>query len=119
MENPNFEQETYENHPMGFIAGLLLGGLIGSAVMLLVAPQSGTETRAKIQAKSIELRDQTVDTVQGAVTQARGRVNQITTDVRDKVEELKQRGQDVFTEKKEHLAASVESGNAAVQDFLD
>ena len=67
----------------------------------------------------IELRDQTVETVQEAVTQARSKAHQITTDVRDKVELLKQRGQEMLAEQKEHLSAGVESVNAVVQDSLD
>jgi gas vesicle protein len=118
MEIPNIEYESEERHPMNFITGLLLGGLAGSVVMLLMAPQSGRKTRAKIQKKSIELRDQTVETVQEAVTQARTKAHQITTDVQGKVVELKQRGQEVLTEQKEHLSAVVESGNAVVQGIL-
>jgi len=40
-----------------FFAGLIVGGLVGAAVALLVAPQSGEETRTMIRDKSIELRD--------------------------------------------------------------
>jgi gas vesicle protein len=40
-----------------FLAGLLIGGLMGAAAALLLAPQSGEETRALIKEKSIELRD--------------------------------------------------------------
>jgi len=118
MENPNIEYVSEERHPMNFITGLLLGGLAGSVMMLLMAPQSGRKTRAKIQKRSIELRDQTVETVQEAVTQARTKAHQITTDVQGKVVELKQRGQEVLTEQKEQLSAVVESGNAVVQGFL-
>jgi gas vesicle protein len=118
MEDPIIEHESQEHHPMGFITGLLLGGLAGAVTMLLVAPQSGAKTRANIQKKSTELRDQTVETVQEAVTQAQAKAREITSGVRDKVDELKQRGQEVFAEQKEHLSAAVESGNTAVQDFL-
>ena len=38
-----------------FIKGLLIGGLIGAAVGVLYAPQSGKETREDICGKSEEL----------------------------------------------------------------
>jgi gas vesicle protein len=40
-----------------FLAGFVIGGLIGAGVALLMAPQSGEETRALIADKGIELRD--------------------------------------------------------------
>ena len=40
-----------------FLAGFLIGGLVGAAVALLMAPQSGEETRKYIADKSIELKD--------------------------------------------------------------
>jgi gas vesicle protein len=40
-----------------FIAGVFIGGIIGAATMLLLAPQSGEETRTYIKDKSIELKD--------------------------------------------------------------
>ena len=38
-----------------FLVGFVVGGLVGAAVALLYAPQSGMETRAYIKDKSIEL----------------------------------------------------------------
>ena len=35
----------------GFFAGLLVGGLIGAALGLLFAPQSGEQTRAQLKGK--------------------------------------------------------------------
>lgn len=35
-----------------FLAGLLLGGLVGAGVGMLVAPESGEDTRAKIKKES-------------------------------------------------------------------
>ncbi len=39
-----------------FMAGFVIGGLVGAATALRTAPQSGEETRAQIAAKSEELR---------------------------------------------------------------
>jgi len=45
-----------------FLAGFVIGGLIGAAVALLTAPQSGEQTRQLIADKSIELRDRAAET---------------------------------------------------------
>ncbi len=44
-----------------FFAGMVIGGLVGAAAAMLLAPQSGEETRAMIRDKSIELKDKAVD----------------------------------------------------------
>ena len=119
MENPMIEHESEGHHLMGFINGLLLGGLAGAVAILLVAPQSGEKTRAKILNKSKELREQTFETVEDSMTQARTKAHQISAEVRDKAEKLQKRGQEVLDEQKENLSAVVESGNAVVQGFLD
>ena len=40
-----------------FLVGLLVGGLAGTAAVLLLARQSGKEMRAQIRRRAIELRD--------------------------------------------------------------
>lgn len=40
-----------------FLVGFVVGGLAGAVAALLLAPQSGEETRAIIKERSIELRD--------------------------------------------------------------
>jgi hypothetical protein len=45
------------------------------------------------------------------VTQVRHTAQQITGDVREKAEELQQRGQDLFDEQRERLSAFVEGEN--------
>jgi len=99
----------------GLLAGLLLGGLAGATAMLLLAPQSGKKTRAQIQQNSIELRDQTVKTVEGAVAQVRGRARQITDDVHEQAGELQQRGQDVLDEQRDHLSKTLKDAGKAVE----
>jgi gas vesicle protein len=99
----------------GLLAGLLVGGLAGATAMLLLAPQSGKKTRAQIQQNGIELRDQTVKTVEGAVAQARGKARQITDDVREQAGELQQRGQDVLDRKRGQLSETLKDAGEAVE----
>jgi len=53
-----------------FLAGFVIGGLIGAGVALLMAPQSGEETRALIGEKSIELRDRAYETASDVQSRA-------------------------------------------------
>ena len=47
------EQST--NDLGAFLAGFVIGGLVGAAAAIILAPQSGQETRAQIAAKSGDL----------------------------------------------------------------
>jgi len=118
MENQSELQTNGTNNVWGFLGGLLVGGLAGAVAMLLVAPQSGKRTRAKIQQKSIELRDQTTDAVEDALAQTRHKARQIRASVHDQAEAIQQRGQDVLDEQKERLSALVEAGKTTVQGVL-
>jgi gas vesicle protein len=53
-----------------FLAGFVIGTMIGAGVALLMAPQSGEETRAMIGEKSIELRDRAYETASDVQTRA-------------------------------------------------
>jgi gas vesicle protein len=118
MDNQIELQTNDTNSVWGFIGGLLVGGLAGALTMLLVAPQSGKRTRAKIQQKSIELREQTTDAVEDVLAQTRHKARQIKASVHDQAESIQQRGQDVLDEQKERLSTLVEAGKTAVQGVL-
>ncbi len=109
------EHETDANGTWSFLAGLLAGGLAGAATMLLLAPQSGEKTRAQIQKKSIQLRDQTTEAVGDAAAQVGVKARQISADVREQAEALQQRGQDIFDDQKKRLSTIVEAGKTAAQ----
>ena len=87
--------------------------------MLLLAPQSGLETRAKIQKKGVELRDQTTEAVDAAAAEVRVKARQFTTGVHDKAEELKQYGQVMLDGQMERWSPVVEAGKTAVQGSQD
>ena len=53
-----------------FLSGFLIGGLIGAITALLLAPQSGEETRAQIRDKSLEYKDWSEERVIEARQQA-------------------------------------------------
>ena len=54
----------------GFTTGLLIGGIIGTVIGILIAPKSGSETRAELLEQSEYLK---------------GRVEELSETVRDKV----------------------------------
>ena len=115
LDKHDHEHENDTNQVGGFFAGLLIGGLAGAVAMLLLAPQSGKRTRAQIQLKSMDLREQTAEAVEDALKQTRTKARQIRADVREKADELQQRGQAVLDEQKERLSTLVEAGKTAVQ----
>lgn len=41
-----------------FLAGFVIGGMVGAALALLFAPQRGEETRAQLRERGLELRSQ-------------------------------------------------------------
>jgi len=78
-----------------FFAGLIIGGLVGAAAALLMAPQSGEETRLLIRDKSIELKDKAVETghdarlrAEKAVEDARVRADAAIEELRARTDEL-------------------------------
>ena len=40
-----------------FMAGFVIGGLVGAATALILAPQSGEETRSQIAARGADIRE--------------------------------------------------------------
>src|SRR5690606_10098143 len=44
-----------------FFTGLITGGLLGAGLALLLAPQSGEETRGQIRDKSFALKDEAME----------------------------------------------------------
>lgn len=107
MNTQDHKYDNGNNQVGGFLAGLLVGGLSGATAMLLLAPQSGKKTRAKIQQKGTEVHDQVVKSVEEATAQVRAKAHQVTHDVQTQAEDLQQRGQDVIDEQRDHLGQTL------------
>ena len=67
-----------------FLIGFVVGGLAGAVAALLLAPQSGEETRTLIKDKSIELRDMAAEQADMIATRA----GKVAEDARERGKEL-------------------------------
>lgn len=105
-ENQEFRYNT--NNTLGVLGGMLLGALAGAAAALLLAPQSGKDTRRQIQEKGMELRDRTTELVDDTVAKVRTNANKITMD-------LKNRGQEVAAEQLENVSEAAQAGKKAIE----
>jgi gas vesicle protein len=99
-----------------FLSGFFIGGFIGAAVALLVAPQSGEETRTLIKEKGVELRDKTSASLEEAyayaekaAADARARAEELTKVAKQRADELKKQGQVVLEEQKARLKNVVDA----------
>ena len=99
-----------------FLAGFIIGGLVGAATALLLAPQSGEETRTLIREKSIELKDKAQETsaealarAEAALKEAQARYDELTQQAKTKAVELKQQGQVILDEQKSKVEERISS----------
>jgi len=102
-----------------FLMGFIIGGLTGAVVSLLMAPQSGEETRALIKDKSIELRDKAQITAEEALARAEAAAAEARARADEIAMQLRERGNEVVTTAKtkgqEALSTAKEKGTEAVE----
>ena len=79
-----------------FLVGFIVGGLTGAVAALLLAPQSGEETRSAIREKSIELTDQAKAEAEKARKQAELYAADAKVKVKDISEKARQQGEELL-----------------------
>jgi gas vesicle protein len=99
-----------------FLSGFIIGGITGAVVALLLAPQSGEETRKQIKEKSIELHNKAAtyaDEVLAQTEKVVGEVSTKTTEFIDttkkKASEVAEKGQVILESKKDKAPAAKKS----------
>jgi gas vesicle protein len=104
-----------------FLLGFVIGGLTGAALALLLAPQSGEETRTLIKDKTIELKDKASETIdetyaraEAAAAEARLRAEELAKLARARSEEFQKRGQVILEEQKGKLSEAVDTAKKSV-----
>jgi gas vesicle protein len=119
MNKDDQEVESSNNtgNILSALGGLMVGCLAGAVTMLLVAPQSGKRTRLQIQQKGIELRDQTTEMLEDALTQAKRDSKKLARSGRQKVKELLDQGQVMVTEQLEQVNDAAKVGKKAILSF--
>jgi gas vesicle protein len=103
------------NNVSGVLLGVLIGGLAGATAMLLLAPQSGKDTRTVIQKKSLQLRDRTSDVLGDTMSQLRSGARRVTVQGRKQFRDIKKQGKDMALEQLDRVSDAVHSGKSAVR----
>jgi gas vesicle protein len=83
-----------------FFIGFLTGGLIGATAVLLLAPQSGEETRTQIRDKGIEFKEKT----EATYAQLEKQLETTAAELRAEMDRLATRVEEVIVQGKETLA---------------
>ena len=109
-ENQEYKYHT-NNNLLGILGGMLVGSLAGAVAMLLLAPQSGKDTRMQIQKKGIQLRDRTTGLVEDTMAQVRSNANKIAIGVK----ELRQQGQELAVAQLDHVSEAAQAGKKVIE----
>jgi gas vesicle protein len=83
-----------------FLAGFILGGLVGAAVALLLAPQPGEETRSLLRERGIELKD---------------RADELSTEAMRRAATLQEKSKAAMDAQAARLKEAVEEGKATAE----
>ncbi len=87
-----YEEGDYQSSSASWLLSFVLGGLVGAAVALLLAPRSGRQTREQIK-----------DIAEDAKEKAGGYYGQM----RDKVSTAMQKGSEMFQQKKSEIQSAM------------
>ncbi|MFN2133638.1 MAG: YtxH domain-containing protein [Anaerolineae bacterium] len=89
-----------KNDISSFFSGFFVGALIGGATALLLAPQSGEETRTQLRERGIELRDK----AEATYTDVLQRVEATTEELRQRTEEISAKVDEAIAQGKQEIA---------------
>ena len=87
-----------------FLMGFVVGGVAGAVAALLLAPQSGEETRSLIKDKSIELRDKATEQANLVAKKASEQANLVAKKAGEVSTEARTRGKDLLDSAKKAVS---------------
>lgn len=77
----------------------LMGGLVGAAVMVILAPQSGADTRHMLASRSHDLKERAVE----STTKTGKAVGELVSGARDRATNILNRGEDLASKVKSNI----------------
>lgn len=109
-----------QNNDFGaFLAGFVIGGLVGAATALILAPQSGDEMRTQLAQKSQDLREMSTERAH----QYQERAQTAVSDVRLRATDVGSQAQDqarlVLDKGKQRLGRAEEAAEDMVDEMVD
>src|SRR5689334_11086112 len=112
MRHDEIDDEPYliiEKSSGGSVGSFLIGLAVGAGIALLLAPQSGEETRAEIARRARDARDRARDFADDVQDQVSEKFN----DARDSVTRRVDRAKQAVDLKRRQVERAVEAGRAA------
>jgi gas vesicle protein len=91
--------------------GVLIGGLIGAAIALMYAPQSGQKTRKVIIKAARRAKNSTTDLIEDTIDD----VNDFMDDLKEKASDIVDQGTDLSDKAKKEIMATLEHGQKAIE----
>ena len=92
-------------------AAILIGGMIGAAVALLYAPQSGRKTRKDITRLAHRGKNFTVDLIEDTIDD----VNDLVNDLKKQAADILEQGVDLSDKTKKEIVTALEQGQKAIE----
>ena len=86
LDEEEVESDEHMSGGVGFIFGLVLGGLLGAGVALLTAPDRGSVVRRRIRTRFSDLHDDARDHLDDWRDEARREVGKQRRRVRDRMQ---------------------------------
>jgi len=89
---------------------ILIGGLIGAAIALLCAPQSGRKTRKDIMRAACRAKNSAAALIEDTIDD----VNDFINDLTEKASDIADQGTDLTDKAKKEIMAILEQGQKAI-----
>lgn len=105
-----------DSHSKGWLAGFIMGVLVGSGTALLMAPRSGEKTRAMLAEKGMEVRDKAMNTVEDTRERVQELTSNVVDEARGRVEQLKDVGRQVGKQEADMIKKGAQDVKQALKD---
>jgi gas vesicle protein len=106
-----------QNSGAEFFAGLIIGGLVGAALSILLAPQSGEETRAQLRDKGLEFKDRAEEGVLEARQLAQKQISSLQEQMaglQEQIAGLQEKGAETLEKGKQSANEAIAKGKQAL-----